>query len=534
MNDYQVIIYTIRESDMGSNQSKIQEITIVGGGDAGLLTALALDKGLNRASVRVIDDSSSPQPNIGKSTLHYFAVFLHNYLEINPQRLLENVKLCLKTTVYFEDWCGKEFHSPLGLGHFDIEDKSQSNVIGGQSDDYHEEKFHEFYYRYRQNEFTTLYEIIGETPGMSPMTLDKNNFNSITPGLPSSSYQFQTRELNRFLRTICSERDVEIIDDYITEVKTANNKIEKLKSDSTEYTADLYVDATGFNRLLMRELENSFKSLDLPVDSAIVTDTDISLSEAQSATVVTTGTAGWFWQIDAWNVRDLGYVYSSDYLSKEKAATEFINTRKEDIDPDRFHYHHWEPGVLKRPWINNCVAIGNAMGFPEPLNSLGISTFVIVAERLAKLLARNGRFYSDYLQGIFNETALATFNDAYNIQSVFYKYNSGSDPFWKDARSINPGELAQFEAYQGSGFAPHKMIASLTRTEADTFLNPYILYYLIYRGLGVESKFYEDLDLDISESAAARVNQVTENLYSELDYYLSYEEIAKGYHPGFD
>ena len=93
----------------------IDRITIVGGGDAGLMTALALEKGLDDPDIVVIDDFDESVPEIGKSTLTFVAYFLHNLLDIDRPRMIRDVKLAFKTTVFFEDWCGVgPFHSPLG------------------------------------------------------------------------------------------------------------------------------------------------------------------------------------------------------------------------------------------------------------------------------------------------------------------------------------------------------------------------------------------------------------------------------------
>ncbi|MFB6227757.1 MAG: tryptophan 7-halogenase [Halobacteriales archaeon] len=98
---------------MDPDNRRIDSIAVVGGGDAGLLTALALEKATENVEIVVIDDFEHGVPEVGKSTLTFLAHFLHNLIEIDAGRMVSEVKLAWKTSVYFEDWCGDEFHSPL-------------------------------------------------------------------------------------------------------------------------------------------------------------------------------------------------------------------------------------------------------------------------------------------------------------------------------------------------------------------------------------------------------------------------------------
>ena len=523
---------------MDDDRDRIDEIAVVGGGDSGLLTALALDAGLDRADVFVVDDFEESVPEVGKSTLFYFAYFLHDFLDIDRNRLITNVKLAWKTTVYFEDWCGVEpFHSPLGktLPIVSNPEGTGDGSVGlgdrGADPDY-EAEFQEFYHRYREREFSTIYGEVAERPGKTPLVLNERGGSSVTQDLPNAAYHFDSTSLNEFLRTLCRERGVRLVNDRISGVTTSDGRIERVASDEETYAADLYVDASGFRRVLMSELDNPFDSFDLPVDSAVVTTTGVPLSEIVSATVVTTGDAGWFWQIDTCDVRDLGYVYSSDHLSDEAAEREFVETRPEEIDPDDVRRYRFDSGVLETPWLGNCVAVGNALGFVEPLQSTALTTIALLAERLAMLLGKHGRINHEGLRELYNGSARATWEEIYDFVSIYYKYSSGSTPFWEDARSINPGEIQQCRSYQDSGFAAPGVRSNLTRTRTD--LNEYYLYYLVLRNLGVESSFNERLDLEVDPEVVDRVEEYTDGLPDRVDGYLGYEEFYGSFHPGFD
>ncbi|TYT63850.1 tryptophan 7-halogenase [Natrialba swarupiae] len=517
--------------------TQIGSIGVVGGGDAGLMTALALEKGLDGVDIFVVDDFDETVPEVGKSTLQFLQTFLHDRLEITPTRLVEEVKLGFKTTVYLKDWCGQEFHSPLGKPLPTVRQEEAGNWVDPTVQDEglsaeNEPVFDEFYYRYQEDEYTTVYNELAETVGKSPMVIDQQDVFNIQKGLPDASYHFNSNSFNRFLRTICGERGVELINDRIDEVTATDGWIERVAGSDGSYDADLYIDASGFRRMLMDELEVPMREFDLPVDSAVVATTDLPLSDIESATIVTSGEAGWFWQIDTVDVRDLGYVYSSDHVSDDDAVAEFLETRPEEIDPDEIRRYRFESGVLESPWKGNCLAVGNAVGFVEPLQSTALTTSARLADRLATFLGMHGRVNHQGLRELFNETTLATWEEIYDFVSLYYKYNSGMTAFWEDAREVNPGPIQQVDTYRASGFCAPQTRATLTRTGTD--LNNYYLYYLVLKGLGVESVFYENLEYDPDPAVVEQVEEYTDSVHDRVDEFLSYEEFYQAFHPGFD
>lgn len=521
---------------MTEESTKVDSIAVVGGGDAGLMTALALEKGLADPEIIVIDDFEESVPEVGKSTLTFVPHFLHSLLDIKRARLLQDVRLAFKTSVFFEDWCGVgPFHSPLGdllptVRTNGSEDPDADASVTRPLTPDNEAEFHEFYYRYLTGEFKTIYGELAERPGVTPTTYDPGSSSPLSLGLRYVAYHFDTRSYNRFLREICEERGVELVNDRVTSVETTDNRIDQLQSSSETYEADLYVDASGFKRLLMSELDNTFLPFDLPVDSAVVTTVDIEPAEIQSATVVTSGDCGWFWQIDTSDVRDLGYVYSSSHLSDDAAIEEFVETREEDIDPENVRRYRFESGVLETPWINNCVAAGNALGFVEPLQSTALSTAALLASRLALLLGKYGRVNHDGLRDLYNESTRDTWKEVYQFVSLYYRFNQGETEFWEDARQIETGEIEHCDAYHRSGMSASKQRQRLTRNDAD--LNNYYLYALIMRELGVESDFYEDLEMEIDVDVVKHVDEYNESLSDQAEEFLTYEEFY-AFHPGY-
>jgi tryptophan halogenase len=118
--------------------------------------------------------------------------------------------------------------------------------------------------------------------------------------------------------------------------------------------ADLFVDCTGFAaRLIGQAMGSPFRDLGgvLFQDSAL---------------------AGWTWDISLENRRGAGYVYASRYTDDEEAERvlrAYLGPIADGLTARKLTF---KVGYREVQWIRNCVAIGLAGGFLEPLEATGI------------------------------------------------------------------------------------------------------------------------------------------------------------------
>jgi len=171
----------------------------------------------------VVDDFDRSTPPVGKSTLTSFVDFLHEVLDVDHGRLVTEVPVGFKTTVYFEDWCGVEFHSPLGNSLPAVTPDSRPQATSPDP----ESEFHEYYYRYEERDFSELYGAVAERPGTTPHKLRRKSA-TVKKVLGDAAYHFNTRAFNEFLRTLCEERGITLVGDRIWEVETADSRIERV------------------------------------------------------------------------------------------------------------------------------------------------------------------------------------------------------------------------------------------------------------------------------------------------------------------
>src|SRR6185437_3267861 len=127
-----------------------------------------------------------------------------------------------------------------------------------------------------------------------------------------------------------------------------------------------------------------------------------------SQTVSTAQEAGWTWDICLPTRRGIGYVYSSRHQSEEAARQtllRYIGSEHADLPVRKIPIR---AGHRETFWKNNCVAVGLASGFLEPLESSAI----VLVELSAKLIAEQlpaCREVMDIISRRFNEVTMYRF-----------------------------------------------------------------------------------------------------------------------------
>lgn len=504
-----------------SGPDTVNNVLIVGGGDAGLLTALCLRERLSETSIRVVDDFDEEIPQVGKSTYYTIGEILHERLGIDESRFVNNVKPVWKTAVMFDDWFGYDrFFAPFDSGSIPMTNGVESH-------------FREGYYRYITDNLHTKCNELALQEKTPFMPDGSDQFSKY----PTVAYHFSIERLNKFLREICRERGVEFVNDRVVNTVSDGEYIEYVETGSGVMSADLYVDAAGFSRPLASELDNDFISYEFPLDCAVKTNWMIGLDEIVPATVVDSAPNGWMWQIDTYDGRDKGYVYSSAHTSDSDAKATFLDECPDSVTEDDLVTYRFDSGAHEKAWVGNCVLIGNAYGFVEPLQSTALTSAAVIGDTLGKTLLEHNNLMAPGMRQVFNDSVNDTWDSIYEFIALHYRHLPGDTKFENDlmesVRHVKP--IAE-EIFNKHGFTQSHGYNRLYNEERG--IVSLQLSYFILQGMNVKSDFYEQLDdkdAFPTNEEKRMIDAYTMNLKNEVNNHLDYSEyyqlLPNGYNP---
>jgi hypothetical protein len=204
------------------------------------------------------------------------------------------------------------------------------------------------------------------------------------PFFVSYGYHFDAFLIGAFLREFGTARGIEHIDARIASVELdgdgAVNRL--LADDGRQFDADLFVDASGFRAVIIEgalgEPHRPFAE-NLFNDRAVVAPTPHGEGEILPCTLSTAKSAGWIWRIPLTNRVGNGYVYSSRYIDQNAAAAE-LRAHLGLKDDAEVRHLQMKCGRIERSWVKNCLAVGLAQGFLEPLEATALHIVINTVE----------------------------------------------------------------------------------------------------------------------------------------------------------
>ena len=219
--------------------------------------------------------------------------------------------------------------------------------------------------------------------------------------------------------------------------------------------ADLFIDCSGFAGLIAeRTLQEPWESW----SDVLLCDRALALPQPGGQdmppyTRASALSAGWEWRIPLSHRVGSGYVYSSRFLDDDAAARELA--AHNGLDPAALEPRRLRMRIGRRRnfWVRNCVAIGLAAGFLEPLESTGIYLIQKGAELLLECFPDVG--FDEGLAARYNARVAREFEEVRDFVLLHYLLNGRSEPFWRASREVAlPASLTEALALYDATGAP--------------------------------------------------------------------------------
>ncbi|HWX34396.1 MAG TPA: tryptophan halogenase family protein [Steroidobacteraceae bacterium] len=459
-----------------AGDGRIGSIAIVGGGTAGWLAAAMLARALpgTRTHITVIESPEIGTVGVGEATIPPIIDVLR-FLSIDEADFVHHTQATYKLGIKFSDWkeLGHSYWHPFGTfgapinrrPFFHCWHKARAAGLAPRFNDY--------------------------SPCATLGDAGKFRFPDSDPDSPASGLRyalhFDATLVAKYLRSYAERLGVARMERTVQgATQRPDGFLDELQfSDGSALRADLYIDCSGFRGVLIEQILGTGYldwSAVLPCDRAVAFATAMT-SARPPYTHSRALAAGWQWRIPLQHRNGNGYVYSSAHCSEAQALEDLLNTLHEKpLAEPRFL--RFVTGRRKLFWNRNCVALGLASGFLEPLESTSIHLVTSGMYHLLEHFPDKG----------FDQSNIDSYNDELIYENerirdfivLHYCLTRRDDtPLWRYCRSmVIPDTLKQrIELYSRTGRVRWR--------SGELFTD--LSWFYIFEGLGVRPDSYDPM-----------------------------------------
>ncbi len=200
-----------------------------------------------------------------------------------------------------------------------------------------------------------------------------------------------------------------------------------------------------------------------------------------SQTVATAMKHGWAWKIPLTSRYGNGYVYSSSFCSADQAEHE-LRESLGLLEADTPARHlKMRIGRLAKHWNRNCLAVGLAQGFIEPLEATALLFIQKTAMGIVEYL-ENGDF-SEAAHDSFNQRVNEHFEGTRDYIVTHYKTNSRTDTEYWRANATNLNISDPLKDLYNNWMAGNSIVKQVKQSIGQAY--PVFSWYCIMAGMGI-------------------------------------------------
>lgn len=365
---------------MRNKQGNIKEIVVIGGGTAGWMSATYIAKSLDfKVNITVIESADHAPIGVGEATIPTIKTEFFDRLGIPEEEWMPKLGGTFKLGIKYTNWKkppeeGGDRYNHV-FGEIPMIDEVPLSSVWIK--DYLEGKTKKPFAE------ACFASYVAFDHHLAPKLLDGTK-------VQYYAYHFDALLVAKFLNHWAVERGVRhVVDKLKTAEQDEQGNITCVVSESgKKYHADLFIDCSGFAGFL---IDKVYQEPIISFADFLLTDRAIAINLPEnpeqdgirSYTTATALKAGWVWEIPLYSRSGNGYVYSSQFTSDDEAHKEMLQhfgKRAENrmTRPIKFQSRRHE-----RSWVKNCVTIGLASSFLEPLES---STIYFIYASLYQLI----------------------------------------------------------------------------------------------------------------------------------------------------
>lgn len=487
----------------------IKKIAIVGGGTAGWLAANHLGKALCKKagiSITLIESPNIAPIGVGEGTVPDIKKTLASF-GISETDFIRECDVTFKQSIKFVNWLDQDKHGKDNFFHhlFDVPSREDSENLTE-------------HWLIRNDGVPFADQVSSQFRACEQGKAPKKITTPEYQGDLAYAYHLNAAKFAGLLADNAKGKyGVEHLLTHINDVQLADDgSIRSLVTNEDDDLAfDFYIDCSGFESLLIsKAMKVSFIDVSdqLLVNTALVvqvpTDKD---SAIPPYTIATAHQAGWIWDIALPNRRGVGFVYSNNHMSDEEAQVKldyYLGGNKSEL---KYRKLPMKIGYREKFWHKNCVALGLAQGFLEPLEA----TSILLTDFSASFLAQ--RFPSEkgellILEKRFNHAMGHAWKRVVDFIKLHYCLSDRQDSaFWlenRDPRTMSKeliNKLAMWEK-----FIPI----------SDDFFSQFEVFYLenfLFVLYGMKYKtILSSRELTDSEERITSLKEITDNLMDNL------------------
>jgi len=507
------------------------KIVICGGGTAGWLAALMLTKVQPQHQVTVIESSRIGIVGAGEGSTGYLTDIIQGNTwkyGCDEKDFLRETGATIKLGIRHKDWrqVGHEYIGPIdGTNSNGMCDYMMLSAVA------HNKPAH-----------TTSFNGAMIEHGSSSFFMDENGLNN----RHAHAYHFDAHLVGKYFKKVCGTA-VRHIDADIQTVNLDQRgyAVSVTCGDGLVVEGDFFIDATGFARVFMKPMHNSWHSYreNLPVNTAM--PFLVPYTDGEKIDPVTTAwaqSAGWMWQIPTQARKGCGYVFDDNFITHEQAQAEIERVLGHEIQPIRFL--KFDTGRMDQVWVRNCLWIGLSSAFAEPLEATSIHSTIVqlqsfVFEYLRETLDHTCNPGSI---AIYNRRMARMYDDFKDFLVMHYTGGRQDSEFWRwlaTGETLTPVVRELLEMQRTRHIRPSDILGYYGYAGAD-------LYNWVMAGLGhlgselaqKELDFYGQSELaqqvlmvhDFNMSKVVESSIPNTEFVRNLDNYLHGHNIPQQYH----